>query len=237
LNIGRVVSLKLDYDAAKRRFPTVVGVVVYPSRLGGVLARLPKYSGNPEQQAAGFLANLVQHGLRAQARSGNLLTGQLFISFEFVPDAGKVSFDAQARPISIPTVPSSFDHMQEQVASIVSKVEKMPLDAIGQHLDQSLVDLDRSLRQVDGQVLPATTQTLQQANRTFQTVQDSFADNAPLQQNLRQALLEIERTARSVRGLSDMLGRHPDALLKGLPEDAPVNDAAAPHSTNKGHSP
>ena len=219
LNIGRVVSLDLDYDAPAHRFPTVVGVVIYPNRLGGVLARLPKYSGNSEQQAGAFLANLVQHGLRAQARSGNLLTGQLYVSLEFVAHAPNVTMDPAARPITIPTVPGSFDHMQEQIANIVSKVEKMPLDAIGQHLDASLVDLDKSLKQVNGEVLPATTQTLQQAGLTFQTVQGALSDNAPLQQNLQQTLLEVQRTAQSVRTLTDMLGRHPDALLKGLPSD------------------
>lgn len=45
--------------------------------------------------------------------------------------------------------------MQEQVASIVSKIEKVPLDAIGQHLNASLVDLDKNYNQVNGQVLPA----------------------------------------------------------------------------------
>ncbi len=237
-NVGRVVSLDLDYDASKRRFPTVVGIVIYPSRLGGVLARLPKYSGSMEQQVAAFLANLIQHGLRAQARSGNLLTGQLYISLGFVPKAAGVNFDPEVRPIAIPTVPGSFDHMQEQVASIVSKIEKMPLDAIGQHLDDSLMDLDKSLKQINGQVLPATTQTLQQADRTFQTVQGAFSDSGPLQQNLQQALLQVQRTAQSVRTLTDMLGRHPEALLKGLSSDAPVaGPSSSSHATNTGHSP
>lgn len=236
-NVGRVVSLDLDYDASKRRFPTVVGIVIYPSRLGGVLARLPKYSGSMEQQVAAFLANLIQHGLRAQARSGNLLTGQLYISLGFVPNAAGVNFDPEGRPIAIPTVPGSFDHLQEQVASIVSKIEKMPLDAIGRHLDDSLVDLDKSLKQVNGQVLPATTQTLQQAGRTFQTVQGMLSDDAPLQQNLQQALLEIQRTAQSVHTLTDMLGRHPEALLRGLSNDARATDPSSPsHGIHPGHS-
>jgi paraquat-inducible protein B len=229
LTIGKVTSLHLDYDPVKRRFPTVVGVVVYPSRLGGILARLPKYEGTPDQQAAFFLANLVQHGLRAEARSGNLLTGQLYISFEFVPNPGRVDFDPAARPITIPTVPSSFDHMQEQVANIVGKIEKMPLDAIGQHLDASLVDLDKTLKNVNGQVLPATTKTMQQAGGTLQTLQGTFGEGAPLQQNLQQSLLEVQRAAQSVRALTDLLGRHPDALLKGLPSDA--SEAGSSSST------
>lgn len=237
-NVGRVVSLDLDYDASKRRFPTVVGIVIYPSRLGGVLARLPKYSGSMEQQVAAFLANLIQHGLRAQARSGNLLTGQLYISLEFVPSAARVDFDSEVRPLAIPTVPGSFDHLQEQVAGIVSKIEKMPLDDIGKHLDDSLVDLDKSLKQVNGQVLPATTQTLQQADRTLQTVQGAFSDSGPLQQNLQQALLQVQRTAQSVRTLTDMLGRHPEALLKGLSSNTPeAGPSSSSHAMNSGDSP
>lgn len=238
MNVGQVVSLDLDYDADKHRFPTVVGIVIYPSRLGGVLARLPKYSGSTEERTAAFLANLIQHGLRGQARSGNLLTGQLYVSLEFVANPPKVDFDPARRPIAIPTVPGSFDHMQEQVASIVSKVEKMPLDAIGQHLDASLVDLDKSLKQVNGQVLPAATQTLQRADGTLQTVQGAFSESGALQQNLQQTLLQVLRMAQSVRGLTDMLGRHPEALLRGLSSDAPVAQPSSPSpASNTGRSP
>lgn len=238
LNIGRVVSLHLDYDTGEHRFPTIVGVVVYPNRLGSVLERLPKYSGDEQQKAAAFLANLVEHGLRAQARSGNLLTGQLYISFDFVPNATKAAFDVQARPLTLPTVGGSFDHMQEQVASIVSKIEKMPLDSIGRHLDASLADLDESLRQVNGHVLPAATQTLEQANQTFNTAEHTLKDDAPLQQNLQQTLLEVQRTARSLRTFTDMLGRHPNALIQGLSKDStPSPLPSKPNDTKQGDSP
>jgi paraquat-inducible protein B len=219
LAIGQVVSIRLDYDAARHRFPSVVGVVVYPNRLGSVLARLPKYQGDPQQQAAQFLAGMVAHGLRAQARSGNLLTGQLYVSFDFIPDAPAAAFDLDARPLTLPTVGGSFDRMQEQLASIVGKVEKIPLDSIGRHLDASLADLDKTLRQVDGQVLPAATQTLQQARQTLGSAQGTLAGDAPLQQNLQQTLLEVQRAARSLRGFTDLLGRHPEALLRGVPQD------------------
>jgi paraquat-inducible protein B len=39
--------------------------------------------------------------------------------------------------------------------------------------------------------------------------------DAPAQQELRDALQEVARAARSMRALSDYLERHPDALLRG----------------------
>ncbi|MGF6610153.1 paraquat-inducible protein B [Paraburkholderia sp. WSM4175] len=231
LNIGQVVSMRLDYDAAKHRFPSVVGIVVYPSRLGSVLEQLPTYGGDSEQQAAQFLAGMVQHGLRAQARSGNLLTGQLYISLEFVPNASAAAFDIHARPLTLPTVSGSFDHMQEQIAGIVTKIDKIPLDSIGRRLDASLAGLQETLQHVNGQILPAAAQTLQQTNQALGSVQSTFAADAPLQQSLLQSLQDLQRTAGSLRTLADMLGRHPEALLRGMPGDSRPTSNANPAST------
>ncbi|MDH6148199.1 MULTISPECIES: intermembrane transport protein PqiB [Paraburkholderia] len=231
LNIGQVVSMRLDYDAAKHRFPSVVGIVVYPSRVGSVLEQLPTYSGDSEQQAAQFLAGMVQHGLRAQARSGNLLTGQLYISLEFVPNASAAAFDIHARPLTLPTVSGSFDHMQEQIAGIVTKIDKIPLDSIGRRLDASLAGLQETLQHVNGQILPAAAQTLQQTNQALGSVQSTFAADAPLQQSLLQSLQDLQRTAGSLRTLADMLGRHPEALLRGMPGDSRPTSNANPAST------
>jgi len=220
MDIGHVTSIDLDYNAAAHRFPTLVGIEIFPSRLGGVTTRLPTYQGDQEQQAAQFLASLVAHGLRAQARAGNLLTGQLYIAIDFVPNAPPIAFDMQARPIVLPTVNGSFDQMQEQIASIVAKVNKMPLESIGRHLDASLGELNGTLGQINGELLPATTRTMQTLQRTLGTVQGTFADDAPLPQHITETLLEVQRTARSLRTLTDLLGRHPESLLLGTPNDA-----------------
>ena len=222
INIGRVVSMNLDYDASRQRFPSVVGIEIYPYRLGPVVAKLPKIEANIDQQDAQFLSQMVVHGLRAQARSGNLLTGQLYISLDFVPHAPKVTFNANARPLTLPTVSGGFDQLQEQVASIVSKIDKIPLESIGHHLDTSLSELDGTLKQINGQVLPETMLTLRQARQTFGAAQDMLAEDSPLQQNLGQTLQELQRTARSVHMLTDLLSRHPDALLRGRTADQPL---------------
>lgn len=217
MDIGHVVSVNLEYNHAERRFPSLVGIELFPNRLGDVVSKLPIPQGGPEQRAATFLSDLVAHGLRGQARPGNLLTGQLYIALDFVPNAPPAKFDMDARPITIPTVNGGFDQMQEQLAGIVTKINNMPLESIGHHLDASLSELDLTLKQVNGQVLPATTKTLDQARQTLGAVQNTVADDAPLQQNLADTLLEIQRTARSLRTFSDLLGQHPESLLRGRP--------------------
>lgn len=223
-DLGRVVSINLDYDPVKQRFPSVVGVELYQQRLGRALDKLPKTREGTDP--ALFMRRLVEHGLRAQARSGNLLTGQLYIAIDFVSNAPKVNFDVTAKPLVLPTINGDFDRMQEQVVNVVTKLDKLPLESIGRHLDASLGSLDQALKQTNAEVLPEAKRTLQQAQQSLGGVQGLVADDAPLSQNLNQTLQEVRRAARSVRELTDLLGRHPESLLRGLPDD-PAPPAAA----------
>lgn len=222
INIGKVVSVRLDYDEQKQRFPVLVGAVIYPQRLGAAydkLEALAKANGeNPDLSQ--MVGHLVEHGLRAQARTGNLLTGQLYVALDFVPRTPKVAFDPTTRPLTIPTVPGSFDKLQEQMAGIVDKLAKVPFDSIGQHLDHSLAGLDATLRQVNGQTLPALKDTLHGVQQTMGTANDALSAGSPLQQNLGATLEQLQRMARSLRVLTDYLGAHPEALIRGRGADA-----------------
>lgn len=225
VNFGRVVSIRMDYDAKTQRFPLIVGAVVYPDRLGQAhtkLEALAKQNGD-NADLSHMIGKLVQHGLRAQARTGNLLTGQLYIALDFLPHAVKANYNPDARPLEIPTAPGSFDKLQEQMADIVDKLDKVPFDRIGNHLDDSLASLDATLKQVNGKTLPSLDDTLHDARRTLGTANDTLSSDSPLQQNMGQTLQELQRTLRSLRVLTDYLGVHPESLLRGRPTDpAPV---------------
>ena len=237
--IGRVVSIRLDYDQQKQRFPVLVGAVVYPHRLGSAydkLEALAKANGG-QADLAHLMGRLIEHGLRGQARAGNLLTGQLYVALDFVPHAPKVAFDPAARPLTIPTVPGSFDKLQEQLADIVDQLGKVPFDSIGRNLDQTLSSLNATLKQVNGQTLPEFQTTLQGVQQTMGTADAALSGDSPLQQNLGGTLQELQRMARSLRVLSDYLSGHPEALLRGRKADAkaaaPVPAASTPPQGSK----
>ncbi|WEF13559.1 MlaD family protein [Pectobacterium actinidiae] len=234
--IGRVTSIDLDYNPTGYRFPTIVGIDVYPSRIGQVLKKLPQpaESEDIEHIAALFVRDLVSHGLRAQAVPSSLLTGQLFITFDFVPDAPKVPFDLTARPLLVPTVSGGLDKIQEQVAGIVTKINKLPLESIGNNLDTTLAELSKTLRMVNRQTLPEANRLMSQTQKTTEGVQDLIAEDSPLIINIMQTLQETSRTLKSLRGLSDQLDRHPESLLQGTPVDPVPESTVNPANSYQG---
>lgn len=234
IDFGKVVAINVDYDADKKTFPTVVGAVVYPRRLGLAYDRLQPPGAGPEQQAR-VMAELVSRGLRAQPRNGNLLTGQLYIALDFVANAKKVNFDAQAVPLDVPTVPGALDKLQEQLAGIVERVEKVPFESIGKRLDGNLARLDHTLERVNADVLPQAQQTLKSLEQTLGDVRSTvnaaggtLAEDGALQQGLAQTLKDLQRAATSMRGLTDYLSRHPESLLRGRPQGGTLPEEKAP---------
>ncbi|MDB5984498.1 MAG: pqiB, partial [Pseudomonas sp.] len=208
--------------------------VIYPKRLGKAHEKLLGEPGNEDDEARGnrIITAMVEHGLRAQARNGNLLTGQLYIALDFIPGAKPVKFDAAARPPEIPTVPGSLDKLQEQLQGVVDKIAKLPIDQIANNLNGSLGDLRKTLQQVNGEVLPQMRDALLQSKKTLADANASFSEDSPQRQQLGEAMEEVQRTARSVRVLTDFLGRHPEALIRGrLKDGQPDGYKSAPASS------
>ncbi|NBA97531.1 intermembrane transport protein PqiB [Pseudomonas sp. R5(2019)] len=235
VNLGRVVSIDLDYDEVNKSFPTVIGAVIYPSRLGKAHEKILKNRdfNDDEALAVQMMAQLVARGLRAQARTGNLLTGQLYIALDFDPTAKPVAFDVSARPVEIPTVPGSLDKLQEQLQGVVDKLSKLPLEQIASNLNGNLVELQKTLKQVNGEVLPQVRSTLVETRKTMASANDSVSEDSPQRQQLGQAMEEFQRTARSVRVLTDFLSRHPEALIRGRIKDNQPDSYRSPPSSSR----
>jgi paraquat-inducible protein B len=223
VNIGRVLSVDLDYDAKTGTFPGVVGAVIYPQRLGAANDKLRKTAGggSDEEQTARIFAGFVAHGLRAQVRTGNLLTGQLYVAMDFDTKAPKIAnYDPKALPLEIPTIPGSFDKLQEQLQVFVDKLSKLPIDELVGNLNGSLSEMQKTMKAVNSDVIPQMRGTLQQAQKTLDTANDTLSEDSPARMQLGQAMDEVQRTARSVRVLTDFLSRHPESLIRGRADDA-----------------
>ncbi|MEO8809449.1 MAG: MlaD family protein [Rhodanobacter sp.] len=238
INIGKVVSVRLDYNEKTQKFPVLVGAVIYPPRLGNAYDKLEalarSHGGNADLPH--LIAGLVDQGLRAQARTGNLLTGQLYVALDFIPHAAKADFDPDETPLTIPTAPGSFDKLQEQLANIVDKINKVPFDSIGKHLDHALAGLDTTLKQVNDQTLPAFKHTLHGVQQTLGTANQALSGESPLQRNLGATLEQVQRAARSLRALTDYLGGHPESLLRGRQADSPHLSPKSPPSQTEPRS-
>ncbi|MGY2439535.1 PqiB family protein [Pseudomonas sp. SDO52101_S400] len=231
MEIGRVVSVNLDFDEKKRSFPVNVGIVIYPQRLGRAHEKMLKVlNHNPDDEGAAvrLIGTFIDNGLRAQARSGNLLTGQLYIALDFFPKAEKVAFDPTARPIVIPTIPGSLEQLQEKLEAMVDKLNKLPVERIAGNLDSNLVELRKGLTQFNAKTLPGVQSTLADVSKTLQSASSTLAEDSPQREQLTQTLDELGRMSRSLRELSDYLGRHPESLIRGRPDNAAPLDLKGP---------
>ncbi|MCA6998899.1 PqiB family protein [Dickeya solani] len=244
VTIGRVTAISLDYNPTGYRFPTIVDVEVYPARLGNLLDKLPGSSPSEPpspaetvNKAAQFTRDLVAHGLRAQAVPGNLLTGQLYVSFDFVPDAPSVLFNPNTRPIELPTVSGGLDKLQAQLGSIVAKVNNMPLESIGNNLNNTLVELNKTLRLVNNQTLPTANSLMKQTQLTTENAQELIAEDSPLLIHFTQTLQETSRTLRTLREFTEQLERNPESLLRGRSSDSALDTADGHPASLKGKQP
>jgi paraquat-inducible protein B len=216
VNIGQVFSIDLDYDAKHKKFPVVVTALIYPQRMGKAYEVLEQNgTATSEEKMAKLVGELVERGLRAQPRTGNLLTGQLYIALDFIPGAAPASFAVDAQPLEIPTTPGSIQELQQKLVSVIDKIDRLPIADIGRHLDADIVGLNGVLGDLRTDVLPAGTAAFQSLNKTLGSVDHALADDAPWRDNINQTLIEAQSTLRSVRSLADYLDRHPEALIRG----------------------
>jgi paraquat-inducible protein B len=238
LAAGEVTDVGLDLDPKTMNVRGRVEFVSYPERLVARLDKKEKALGESMERSVkerhAFLQRLVeQRGLRAQLRSGNLLTGQLYVALDYFPDAAKTKVDWSRTPTELPVVTSTVTDIEAKLTAIVAKLEKLPVEAIGDDLrkalatlDQVLKNTDKTLSGIDGESVPKLNMTLDELRRTLAAVDGVLKStdaslvgrDAPAQQELRDALQEITRAARAVRVLVDYLERHPEALIRGKPE-------------------
>jgi paraquat-inducible protein B len=255
LPVGEVTGIFLAYAPGERSLRTRVEIVTYPHRLFVPRGKRDATTGRstPITERRGFMQRQVaEMGLRAQLRSASLISGQLFVALDYFPDAPEAKIDWKRTPPAFPVVPGEMENLLANLRSLLGKLDKVPVEEIGNDARKAISALDRTLVRLEGETLPEAKKsletldrTLQSANRTLERVDGeivpeakktleelrraiasaervmSNTDNtflgpdAPGRQELRDALREIARAARAVRGLADYLERNPNALIRG----------------------
>ena len=195
-----------------------------------------------------MLQRLVENGLRAQLRTGNLLTGQLYVALDFV---GKPGAHARAMVIDgvirLPTVPGALSEVQPQLAAIVQKLSKVPFDEIGTNLQATLTSVQSTFKTVQdtlasagtaiAQLTPEAQKALAEVQRTLLRAQASLESldrnitdpNAPMQRGVGDTLQELQRVSRidaRVVRLSATASRGLAARQAGRPGAATHRDEA-----------
>jgi paraquat-inducible protein B len=213
VQIGEVAYVHAQIDLRTLQFQAPVTIHIDAQRLGIKAVDIPLGTDVKELRRR-LIDSLVAHGVRAQLRTGNLITGAAYISFDYFPDAPPVSVNWSEKPVQLPTEPGQLEATEARVTNIVKKLDRMPLEEIGNELRKSLADLDVTLRNAN-RMISTANETLVSAHGTLQNANAYLEPDSVKSQELDDTLQEVNRAARSIRLLTDYLQRHPEALLRG----------------------
>lgn len=237
LTVGHVAAVRLEYDEATQELRIPVDIDFEPD----LVARTYSVAdGKPMDEAAvrRLIATQVERGLRARLASGNLLTGQKLVSFDYAPGVPPAPGSERSE---LPTVASSdLDSIMASAGVVMEKVSALPLDGLIADLRGTLQsvsglagspDLARSLaalakalgsadalmRDADRQ-LPELVKSLRGVATAAQGTLNSangLLGGGGGQADLAGVMRQLNDAARSFRVLADYLERHPEALLRG----------------------
>ena len=236
LPVGRVAEVGLAYDATTRDLRPRVLVTFNPERLaarvsGGNQASAKKaLVEGGEGNSRPVLRHLVEdRGLRARLQTGSLITGELYVAFEYVPNAPKVKVDWNREPLELPVDSGGLASIEAKLDSILTKIDNMPLESIGVGIKNAIASLNQTLKQTDALLGRIDAEWVPEGTKTMQSLHQAIADadrsllnqDAPASQDLHDTLQELTRTARAVRVFVDYLQRHPAILIRGKKEDQP----------------
>ena len=234
IKVGEVVSIKLQFDLEKLDFHIPVLILLEPERFdllvtssGEMIEGEKKDAELEKEQHHKYhlevrTKQLVEKGLRAQLKTGSLLTGQLYIDLDFYPDAPPAMLEKFDGYTVFPTIPAPLEQIVHRVDNILKKVEQIPFDKIGRELQVALVELAKTLKEVKGvsgkvneQTIPKVNASLDQLQESLKGIESTLGPDSALNYNARQVTSELALAIRSIRSLLEYLERDPQALILG----------------------
>ena len=240
IQVGKVTGVKFNFDIQTKKLKIPVYIEIDLDRIMPQ-SEIKKMETSFSQELAAHhhpgIEALVAQGLRARLKTGNLLTGQLFVDLDFYhDDVGKKVIYAGELP-ELPTLPSVAEAFKNDISEILAKLKRLPLDKIGDELlgtvqgsnklmnSEDVKDAIRSLNttlkdvhqlaQTTDKEIVKLTASLDKSLTTAVKVLEQIDPGSPIIVDVGKALEELAASARSIRTLTDYLERHPEALLYG----------------------
>ena len=236
LTVGNVAEVGLVYDQEKLVVRPRVLITFSPERLSERLTKEGGTSSSADYAAmspairARMLRHLVEDlGLRAQLETGSLITGELYVGFEYVHNAPKPKIDWSRDPLELPVVSGGLATIEAKLNSILTKVDKIPLGDMASGIKDMVATLNQTLKQADTLFTRVDTELLPEGTKTIAALHKTIADadrallskDSPTTQDLHDLMQELTDMARSVRIFVNYLEQHPSMLIRGKKEDHP----------------
>lgn len=223
VRIGTVETVPLPLPISgdgtlSKRIPVLIRIEV--ERVSEVLRQtnLSQFKQRLEYQ--------IGQGLRGTLKTGNLVTGALFVDLDFYEDVDKDEIKEFLGYETIPVIAGGFAQIQRQVSEFLDKVNGLPIEDTIKSLNGTLnaarstlnsadkvaKDLDVLLSDAETKQIPAE---MNQSLKQLQTTLASFDENSPMYQQLESAVAELEQVMQQLEPVLKKVNEKPNALVFG----------------------
>ena len=141
VRVGSVTDIQAIYDVANDSFylPVIYEIENDHFQTVGDREHLTFDPDDDEQS----IAHLIQSGLRARLELRSMVTGQLNIELDMFPET-PVSLRGHSGPqLEVPTLQTGIEEFMERVKAFFDRMEKFPIDEIGESLNATLAGIDK----------------------------------------------------------------------------------------------
>jgi paraquat-inducible protein B len=238
IRTGTVTQIELIPDFTSGKAPIRVYVDLEPQRFAN------SDPADTIEEQYERTKHLVSLGLRAQLKTGNLLTGDLFIAMNLMPDAPPAEVEMIDGVPLIPSVPTDLEALTASISGLLDRLSSLPIEDIVQSLQRSAATIENIVADPDvaagienlaaagsdlrsliaeleastGPMARSAEAAVAQAQQTMQSVDAMLGQNSTLRYQLERVLQELTTAARSIRSFADMLDRDPSAIIRGRRE-------------------
>ncbi|MFY0990206.1 intermembrane transport protein PqiB [Halomonas sp. C05BenzN] len=223
VRIGTVAAVPWNFSApqpdARSRFAIPVLIRIEPQRIGVTGEELDLDDWRER------FDRLFDFGLRASLKSGNLLTGAMFVDLNFHRDlADDVTVETFAERRVFPTTPGGFARIEAQVTDLLDKLNGLDIEPLLAGLDRNLSASEAMLGEVRALTAslqgllddPGTREMPGNLNATLEELRATLQGLSPESAAYRELTGAVDRLDRLMRDLQPVartLSENPRALL------------------------
>jgi paraquat-inducible protein B len=220
--IGHVESVNLIVDTPKTLFSGDVKIPV-------LINLQPARVGLPDNQAGVELMNeqhqlWVKKGLKARLRTGNLLTGSLFVELQHYDKQPVDKIERYASYQVIPIINDEFSQITAKVSQFVDSLNNLKLDELSGNSNQMIIEFTQTAKDFQAVsknlelLLQQTNQQelIVQLNKTLEniaTMSSDFSSGSKSYNELNKALSAITNVMHELNPLLNQLKNKPNGLI------------------------
>ncbi|MGD7652411.1 MAG: MlaD family protein [Verrucomicrobiales bacterium] len=222
VRIGKVKSINVLVDRKQNR--KIIPVLVELNEKDLKLINTEEGGGIDFSTRDG-VARAVKEGLRAGMKQQSLVTGQLYIEFDIVPDTPGFTYQSRNKPPYpvVPTIGTEMDELISGISDGLKKFNALDLNSVMTELRDVLVS---AKKQIDGIEVREINDNLTRITRDVRNItsNEKLGDAVD---NLNHALAEIdELTAKANAGIDPLLAELNAVIAKTEAGIARIEEAA-----------